>query len=265
MKKLLFIFLLIACSQENNMISISGSSTVSPIITKAVELYKKSNPNIRIYIKGGGSSVGINEAKTGRVDFGMSSKAVSEKDKSKLNIYVLARDAVAVAVSSPVYESGVRSLTKKQIRDIYSGKINNWSALGGINKEILCIDKEPNRGTRSVFMKYITGDKKAKALGADLVTGSNNEEENHLVNNDNAIGMLSFAWLSKKVRAIGIVVDGKVIFPNPKTISNGSYPISRELLILMPKNVSSQAQDFLQFLFSEEVKNIVRKSGFLVP
>ena len=265
MKNLLFILLLIGCSRDNNSIYISGSSTVSPIVIKAVELYQKSNPTIRIYVNGGGSSVGINEAISGRVDIGMSSKTVSTKNQNKLNIYVLARDAVAAVVSFPVYNSGIKSLTRQQIADIYSGKIHNWSDLGGFDKEILCIDKEPNRGTRAVFMKYITGDKNAKAEGADLVTGSNNEKENHLANNDNAIGMLSFAWLSGKVRALGIVVHGRAIYPNALSVNDGTYPISRELLILTQKKMTPQAKQFLDFLFSNEVKKIIRESDFLVP
>jgi len=99
----------------------------------------------------------------------------------------IGRDAVAPVISSEIYDAGVKSLSLAEIAAVYRGEIDNWNKLGGPDKAIFVVDKESSSGTRQTFMKVVMGNSKASAPGADLVIGSNNEEQTAITQSDSAI------------------------------------------------------------------------------
>jgi len=245
----------------------AGSTTVMPIVSDAATAYHKAHPDITITVSGGGSGVGIASMIQATAQIGMASRNTTPEEQAKLdgkvdNI-VIARDAVAVVVSKAVYLGGVTHLSLAQIADIYRGKTNNWKQLGGPNSKILAIDKEASRGTRHVFAEAVLGNAHARAPGASLIAGSNNEEQAIVARSNQAIGMLSNAWLNDRVRGIAVDVDGRGIRPTIAHIRDGSYPISRGLHVLLPKNASPAARDFVDFLLSAKGQAIVKKIGYL--
>jgi len=248
-------------------ISIVGSTTVLPIVSQAATLYHQLHPDITITVSGGGSGVGIASVIQGTAQIGMASRNTTQEEQSKLDGQVdniiIAADAVAIAVSKAVYESGLRKLSLAQIAAIYRGKIRNWRELGGADARIVVIDKEASRGTRHVFANAVLGDKHARAAGASIISGSNNEEQAIISRSDAAIGMLSHAWLNDKVRGIDIIVNGKAVPPTMQYVRDGSYPLARGLHILLPNNASPATRDFVTFLLSPKGQNIVAKVGYL--
>lgn len=276
--KSLFLFLLFAFSWTGlvqpsqlwakEIIRIAGSTTVLPIATRAAEKFMAAHPGVRITVNPGGSGVGVKSIGNGLVDIGMASRHITDEEKRNFSrvdfrVHVIGRDAVACVISSEIYNAGVRSLTGKEIRKIYSGEIDNWKEVGGPDKKIFVIDKELHRGTRHVFMAYVFGDEKARASGADLISGSNNEEQTKVALSDTAIGMLSRAWINKDVRGVGIRVKGKIIEPTLENIKNGVYPISRDLNLVTNGEPSGTAKAFIDYILSPEGQKIVERSGFV--
>lgn len=205
-------------ARDSTVIRVAGSTTVLPIVSRAAERFQARHPSVRITVNAGGSGVGIHGTGTRRLDIGLASRELTSKEKSRyeqsqLNTTVIGRDAVACVVSSEIFESGVHSLSKQQIGDIYRGRITNWRQVGGPDRPIVVIDKESHRGTRHVFMRYLFGKSNARAPGARLVTGSNNEEQAKIAQSDSAIGMLSIAWINDDVVGIGIREGRQIIIP----------------------------------------------------
>jgi phosphate transport system substrate-binding protein len=66
--------------------------------------------------------------------------------------FVIARDAIAVIINP---ENPVDQLTIDQISDIYSGKINNWSGVGGEDRPIVRLSRETNSGTHVYFLEEV--------------------------------------------------------------------------------------------------------------
>ncbi|MDX8381230.1 MAG: substrate-binding domain-containing protein [Ghiorsea sp.] len=260
-----------ATAQADERIGIVGSTTVLPVVSQAATLYHKTHPDVVITVSGGGSGVGIASVIQGTAQIGMASRETTTEEQAKLGTLksgevdniIIAADAVAVSVSKAVYESGIHALKVEQIADIYRGKIRNWQELGGLDTTIVVIDKEASRGTRHVFAKAILGDKHARAAGASIISGSNNEEQAIISRSDAAIGMLSNAWLNDKVRGIDIIVNGKAISPSITHVRDHTYPIARGLHILLPHNASEQAKQFVAFLLSKQGQAIVKKVGYL--
>ena len=258
--------LLAACSSPNN-ISVSGSSTVLPVISRAAQAYSDTTDQ-RIIVNSGGSGVGFNQLAEGKSDIGMMSRDMTNKEKAQyparqFTPVAIGIDAVIPVVSSEIYEAGVTALSLADIAAIYRGEADNWSAFGGPDKEILVIDKEASRGTRHTFMKAVMGSSTAKAEGADLVLGANNEEQTAMAQSDAAIGMISLAWMNDDVRGLDIKDGTHLIKPNLKTIAEGHYPIARDLIIVIRDDIKPEAQKFVDYILSPEGQTFVEASGYI--
>ncbi len=260
--------LLTACEKPDH-VSVSGSTTVLPVISKAADSYSALHGQ-SIIVNAGGSGAGFNQLAEGQTDIGMMSRDITASELEKfpsLNFEVIAigTDAVVPVVSSEIYDNGVTSLSFDDITKIYKGEIDNWQAFGGPDKEILVIDKEASSGTRHTFMEFVMGDKNAAAPGADLVLGANNEEQTALTQSDSAIGMLSHAWINEDVKGIAITRAGQpgAIEPTLANIQNGTFPITRALNIVIRTDSSPATRDFVDYILSPEGQKHVSSSGYV--
>lgn len=263
----LFLFLW-TLAWAGTLIRSGGSTTVLPVVSKAAARYNAIHPGVQVTVSGGGSGVGIQGVGSGLLDIGLTSREMTPNELKKfrergLQVHVIGRDAVACVVSSEIYEAGVKALTREQIRAIYEGRIGNWQEVGGPDRRIVVIDKERHRGTRHVFMNYVFGDPKARTRGVRLVTGSNNEEQAKIAQSDAAIGMLSFAWLNRDVRGLGLIKGDQIIQPTQENVKNGTYPIARNLNLLLPAKATQESQSFLNFILGEGGQSIVEDLQYL--
>lgn len=250
------------------VIRVAGSTTVLPIVSRAAERFQNSHSSVTIIVNAGGSGVGIHGAGTRRFDIGLASREITPKENqryasSQLQITVIGRDAVACVVSSEIFQGGVHALSKQQIGDIYLGKITNWQQVGGPDRLIVVIDKETHRGTRHVFMHYLFGNSNARAPGARLVTGSNNEGQAKIAQSDAAIGMLSIAWINDEVVGLGIREGDQIIHPTLDNVRTGRFPIVRNLNLVTAGEPQGAARQFINFLLSPEGQKIVEASGYI--
>lgn len=105
-------------------VSISGSTSVGPVMERLASQYQILNPKVTIEIEQNGSSAGIQAAEEGVVDFGMASRELDPKESQQLESQTIARDGIVVIVNK---KNPVDNLTSEQVRDIYLGKMRNWS------------------------------------------------------------------------------------------------------------------------------------------
>jgi len=263
----LLLILISSCSKKES-ITVSGSSTVLPVVALAAEKFT-NNSGIKVVINGGGSGVGINQLGEGKIDMGMSSRDITGDEVNSypdVNFITnsIAKDAVIPVVSTQIYEEGVQVLSLDQIGQIYKGEITNWNEIGGPDREILVVDKEASRGTRHVFMEAVFGNKNAKAPGADIVLGSNNEEQTAIAQSNAAIGMLSLPWLNDKVRGLSIAIEnGKTIKPVRENVVNGTFPVVRDLILVTNGEPAGKTKEFIDYILSEEGQSIVEEAGYV--
>ena len=108
-------------------ITISGSSSVYPVMEVLVEAYSAINPNVKITLMQSDSTTGINDAIYSKSDIGLSSRALKDSELEKgLGCKVIAMDGIAVIVNN---ENKVKGLSSETIRDIYKGIITTWEGL----------------------------------------------------------------------------------------------------------------------------------------
>lgn len=103
---------------------VAGSSSVSPVMEKLAEAYKKANTDVTIEVQASDSSTGVKSVVDGTCDIGMSSRDLKDSEKSSgIESVVIAKDAIAVVVNK---ENPIDDLTIEQIKDIYVGNVTSW-------------------------------------------------------------------------------------------------------------------------------------------
>lgn len=107
-------------------ITLSGSTSVEKVIEALKEGYVALNPDVTIEITYSGSSAGIKDVTEGKVNIGMSSRALKEDELATLTQTTFAHDGIAVIVNA---ENPITSITSAQITAIYTGQVRTWDAV----------------------------------------------------------------------------------------------------------------------------------------
>lgn len=111
-------------SNLSGKLSISGSSSVYPVMEALVEAYKNLNPNAEVTLQQSDSTTGMNDAKNGVSDLGMASRELKASElEAGLTPKAIAVDGIAVIVNK---ENAVDNLTMDQIKSIYLGEQTSW-------------------------------------------------------------------------------------------------------------------------------------------
>jgi len=253
-------------SQVSGSITISGSSALLPLMEKTVEKFTEKNPKAEISPQAGGSGTGLTQVLDGTVNIGNSDIFAEEKlDKTKaaeLVDHKVVAQGFGVVVSKSL---GVDNLTSAQIKDIFSGKVTNWKAVGGPDKEILLIHRTAGSGTRATFEKTVLGGDKAAendALGA--TQDSNGAVLTAMKQNDGAISYLGLAYMGTQEAkdALKVVkLDG--VASDKANITDGSYKFWSWGHMYTKGEAKDLSKTFIDFVMSGDNKESVESLGFI--
>ena len=106
-------------------VTVSGSSSVTPVMQVLKEEYETLNPDVTIELQQSDSTTGVNDAIAGTSDIGMASRELKDSELSQgVTGTVIANDGIAVIVNN---DNTVTGLTSEQVKDIYMGELTNWS------------------------------------------------------------------------------------------------------------------------------------------
>jgi phosphate transport system substrate-binding protein len=250
-----------------------GSDTMVNLALAWAEAYQKENPDTQISVTGGGSGTGIAALINGTVSIANASRAIKaeEADKAKTNgiqpvEFVVARDAIAVIVNP---HNPVNQLTLTQISDIYSGKINNWSEVGGEDRPIVRLSRETNSGTHVYFLERVLrlGKKDNETLFSmdTLLLPSSEGITAEVRDNPNAIGYDGLGYIIPEVKVLAVAVDtaGPYVLPSANTVNDGSYPVSRDLYMYTNGQPADALKAYLDWIIQPEAQAIVSELGFV--
>ena len=112
--------------RSSGTITISGSTSVAPLIEELAAAYLELNSNAEIVIEATDSTSGINAAMTGDSDFGMSSRDLEDYEEELLDYEIIAVDAVAVIVNE---DNPIDELSLEQLYALFSGDVATWAEL----------------------------------------------------------------------------------------------------------------------------------------
>ena len=238
-------------------VSTDGSTSMEKVIGALSEAFMEANSKVTVTYNPTGSGTGIQAVQEGRCDIGLSSRALKDEEKaSGLQETVLAYDGIAMIVNPA---NPVEDLTLEQIADIYTGKITNWSELGGSDSEIVLIGREAGSGTRSGFeeiveVKDLCQYRQELSSTGDVIAT--------VAQNPGAIGYASLASVKDTVKAVK--VGG--VTPSEETVKDGTYAIQRPFVLVTKEGVtlSETAQAFFNYAVSKDANAVVIAAG-VVP
>jgi phosphate transport system substrate-binding protein len=247
-----------ACSQQasqgkKHMVTIAGSTSVMPFTEKLAEHFMVDHPDYVVDVQGGGSTAGIQACINSTVHIGMSSRELKEQEKI-LNQIIICYDGISVVVHR---KNPITSLSLKDVRDIFRGKIKNWSELGWVNRRIDAVTREEGSGTRGSFEELVM--KKEEIDDAIMVQDSNGSVKEVVATDPYAIGYISMGLVDEKVRSV--TIDG--ISPTVDTIKLGEYRIVRPFLYLTHGELDDSGKAFVDFVLSEQGQTILKKEGLI--
>lgn len=274
--RLLWVLILssaVACTTSKiETIVIRGSDTEVNLVLKLAEAYMDSIPNLSIAVTGGGSGAGIAALINKKTDIANSSREFKASEKElaftrqiEVVPFIFATDALCFIVHE---ELAIDSLTIEQIRDIYTGKTNNWSALGAIDLEVSLYGRQGNSGTFTYIQQRILKDD--YSLRMKQMNGTSQIIES--IKNDPAgIGYVGIGYVLDKngkvtegIKILSIKEEGKkAISPiDPQNIISGDYPVVRPLYQYLDGSPEGVLREFLEFEISAEGQRIISENGY---
>jgi phosphate transport system substrate-binding protein len=227
---------------------------VQPFAEVLAEAYMILHPGITIDVQGGGSAAGIMATQSGTTNIGMSSRVLAGNETSLWSVEI-ARDGIAIIIYP---DNPIINLTLPQVRDIYSGKITDWSQIGGKKSEIHVFTREDGSGTRSSFESLVMG--KTEIMARAMVQDSNGAIRQLVGDDPYAIGFISLGLVDKTVKAVEL--DG--VIPSREHVIDDTYNLSRPFLFLTLKEPTGLAKDFIDFTLSDKGKQILYDQGLVI-
>ncbi|MDR3072085.1 MAG: extracellular solute-binding protein [Clostridiales Family XIII bacterium] len=113
-------------SKPSGTLVIAGSSSVTPIMEKLKEAYLAVNKNAKVEIQQSDSSAGITGTIDGTCDIGMVSRDLKPEELKEVDPTQIAIDGIAIVINK---NNPTNSLSKDQIKGIYTGENLTWSEL----------------------------------------------------------------------------------------------------------------------------------------
>jgi len=246
------------------ILQIKGSDTMLQLTTAWAEAYMSANPKAKIAVTGGGSGTGIAALINGTTDIANASRKIKDKEVDEAKAkgvnpveHVVAKDGISVVVNPA---NPVRELTMDQIKLIYTGKITNWSHVGGPDHDITLVARDNSSGTYVYFQKHVLMKEDYSTSALNLQSNSAIVEE--VTSNVYAIGYIGLGYLVEAGdKVVAVAVDG--VKPSDASVASGSYKIARELQMYTDGEPQGLSKAFLKFIMSEEGQRIVRDEGFV--
>ena len=230
-------------------ISISGSTSVGPLMEKVQEKYEENN-SVILEIQQNGSGAGIKDVISGISEIGMSSRELKDEEKNSVEATTVAYDGIALLVNP---ENKVKNISLEDVKNVYTGKITNWKELGGEDAPIVVISREEGSGTRDAFQE-IVGYKSEELTKEATISDGSGAVKTTVAGNKNAIGFASFEYIDETVSALNV----NDVEPTADNVKGGQYKISRPfLLVTKSDSVTENGQKLIDYVLSPEGQQIV--------
>lgn len=251
---------------EGENITISGSSALLPLIEQSIEKFNEFNPNDIINAQAGGSGTGLTQVLEGTADIGNSdvfaeSKLTKEQSSNLVDHKVVAQ-GFGVVVNK---DSEIKNLTKKQIQDIFSGKVKNFKEIGGKDLDILVIHRPASSGSRETFVeKILNRNKDLENDSIGIVQDSNGAVLNTIKKNEGAISYIALSYMTNKEakESLGLVkIDGKE--PTITNIKLNKYSFWSWGHMYTKGEAKGLSKRFIDFIDSKENAESVDNLGLI--
>ncbi|MDQ6932044.1 MAG: phosphate ABC transporter substrate-binding protein [Candidatus Eremiobacteraeota bacterium] len=236
---------------EPGAIAITGSTALLPLVKQAAQEYQQKHPAVKISVSGGGSRVGIAQVANKGVDIGDSD--IDAPGEKNLVDHKVAVATFAVVVNN---DAGVKSLSKKQLADVFSAKETNWKAVGGSDQKIVIINRASSSGTRAVFVQRVMNN--VQPTQAGLTQDSSGTVLSTVKQTPGAVSYVATSYL-KGGGLTQIRIDG--VAPSDAAVMNNTYPFWAYEHMFTYGRPNNNVADFIRYVQND--KPLLKQLGFM--
>src|SRR3954466_5476419 len=242
---------------------IKGSDTLgAKLVPQLAEQFKAQHSGTTFDIAAEGSTTGIAAIIDGTADIGMASRRAKSSEVGaatgkgrNMKPTIVAYDGIAVIVNAA---NPIKGLTKKQVEQIFTGDIADWSAIGGSGGKISIYTRNTSSGTYSEFKELAM--KKRDYAGSSQKMAGNEQIAAEVGKNPHGIGYVGMAYT--KASGVKVVtIDGAT--PSVRSVQDHSYPYWRPTFYYTNGEPTGIAKTFLDFTLSAAGQKIVNQVGFV--
>jgi phosphate transport system substrate-binding protein len=197
----------------------------------------------------------------GAIQIGVSSRPLSESESGAGAVAVeYGRTPLVFATAA---SSKVGGITTQNLADFYAGKVDEWpdgSKLRLVLRPIGDSDSETIKNISPAMREAKTAAAQRKGM---VFAVTDQESANALEKIPGGLGPTTLALLLSEKRALKALALNGVV-PSAQTIANGSYPLSKELLIVTGPKTPAQAHAFAAFVRSGAGREVLQQTGHWV-
>jgi len=229
-------------------------------LTELAKDYERRT-GVKVFVRGGGSVVGIEDLRSGKVDFAAACRPKEAGDPEDVQFVQVAWDVLVFIVHKT---NPVGNITLDAVRDIYSGNVTNWKQLKGMDAPIKTYISRPKKGlsgveasTRKMVLNGID-----PVLSPHIYTVASTGIVEQMVDGTPE-GFATTGYSSARKRNVKMLKVGGVP-PTYNNIVGGRYPMKRPLFILVPKSPKPAVKRFIDYVLGKEGQQFIRSQG-VVP
>ncbi len=233
-------------------LKIAGNGPELPTIESLARAFEKVNPRAYVDVMWDDHSKPIEMLKAGNAHI-----AVTGTKENGLAAIPIAWDGIGILVHLSNF---TKELTKQQVADLFSGKVKQWSELGGPDTTVFLIDRPKQQNIRDAFEQLlgITGKipENAKVIAKD------EKVVKTVVGTLPPLSAVTYISLSQGLSVVASGVAVRLIpvdkaEPEVPTVKDGRYPLRRPILLVSGKEPNPLIEAFSQFALSPAGQKII--------
>ena len=255
---LLAVFFLEILPAHTETITGSGCSVSNVGYLQELAKEYERETRVKVLVRGGGTVVGIEDVRKGKVDFAASCRNKSADDPADVDFIQVAWDALAFIVHK---SNPLNDISLEEVRAIYAGKVTNWKQLKGKDSPIKVFISKTKKGLSGVegaTRELVLNGKEVIATPHTLFLASTAIVEQMV--EDTPGGFATTGFSSARKRDVKMLkVNG--VSPEKKNIMNNKYPLKRPLFLLVPHRAKPAVKNFIDFALSNKGQKFISSQG----
>lgn len=210
---------------------------------------------VKVFVRGGGSVVGIEDLRNGKVDFAAACRSKGAGDPADIEFVQVAWDALVFIVHQ---SNPVNNVSLEDVRSLYAGRITDWREFGGPSAPVKVFISRTKQGLSGVeaSTKALVLQGGEPVETANVLFAASTGIVEQLVE-ETRQGFATTGITSARKRKVKMLkVNG--VTPTNKAIIQGRYPMKRPLFLLVPKSAKPEVKRFVAFTLSKEGQRYLR-------
>lgn len=256
---------LAGCGTATSQVTIDGSSTVYLFSAIAAEDFQNANPGIQVKVGASGTGGGFARFCRGETDANNASRAIKDEEAAEcaangieFGELTVAIDALTVVVNPE--NTWATCLTTDQLARMWEpgSTVTSWQQLDPAFPDVplKLFGPGTDSGTFDFFTKAINGEE-----GASRTDFTPSEDDNVIVQGvsgtKGGLGYFGYTYYEENadaLRAVAIDAGDGCIEPGAQTAQDGSYTLSRPLMVYPSVQALAlpQVREFFEFMVAND-------------